>query len=88
MVYVYLQLFDAMAEYDLPIWMHPARGAEMSDYRGEDRGRYEMWWCFGFNLRLRPPPNTTRVPPRCPEVPHLLAKSGFIWANLRKFIHL
>tara|TARA_B100000686_G_scaffold343846_1_gene425371 strand:- start:142 stop:1128 length:987 start_codon:yes stop_codon:yes gene_type:complete len=45
---VYLQLFDAMAEYDLPIWMHPARGAEMSDYRGEDRGRYEMWWCFGW----------------------------------------
>ncbi len=44
----YLPLFDAMAEYDLPIWMHPARGAEMSDYRGEDRGRYEMWWCFGW----------------------------------------
>ncbi len=44
----YLQLFDAMAEYDLPIWMHPARGAEISDYRDEKRGRYEMWWCFGW----------------------------------------
>jgi aminocarboxymuconate-semialdehyde decarboxylase len=44
----YLQLFDAMAEYDLPIWMHPARGAEVSDYRDEERGRYEMWWCFGW----------------------------------------
>jgi predicted TIM-barrel fold metal-dependent hydrolase len=41
-------LFAAMAEYDLPIWMHPARGAEMSDYRSEERGRYEMWWCFGW----------------------------------------
>jgi aminocarboxymuconate-semialdehyde decarboxylase len=44
----YLPLFDAMAEYDLPIWMHPARGAEISDYRDEKRGRYEMWWCFGW----------------------------------------
>ena len=44
----YLQLFDAMAKYDLPIWMHPARGADMPDYKGEDRGRYEMWWCFGW----------------------------------------
>ena len=43
-----LPLFDAMAEYDLPIWMHPARGADMSDYKGEERGRYEMWWCFGW----------------------------------------
>jgi aminocarboxymuconate-semialdehyde decarboxylase len=44
----YLPLFDAMAEYDLPIWMHPARGAEISDYRDEERGRFEMWWCFGW----------------------------------------
>jgi uncharacterized protein len=44
----YEPLFAAMAEYDLPIWMHPARGAEVSDYRSEKRGRYEMWWCFGW----------------------------------------
>ena len=44
----FLPLFDAMAEYDLPIWMHPARGAEVTDYRAEKRGRYEMWWCFGW----------------------------------------
>jgi len=41
-------LFAAMAEYDRPIWMHPARGPEVSDYRKEERGRYEMWWCFGW----------------------------------------
>ncbi len=41
-------LFAAMAEYDRPIWLHPARGAEMADYRAEERGRYEMWWCFGW----------------------------------------
>src|SRR5690606_11719701 len=44
----YEPLFAAMAAYDLPIWMHPARGPEISDYRGEARGRYEMWWCFGW----------------------------------------
>ena len=41
-------LFAAMAEYDLPIWMHPARGADMPDYKGEERSRFEMWWCFGW----------------------------------------
>jgi uncharacterized protein len=41
-------LFDAMAEYDLPIWMHPARSAAMPDYATEERSRYEMWWCFGW----------------------------------------
>lgn len=44
----YRPLFATMAEYDLPIWMHPARGAEMADYRAEERSRYEMWWCFGW----------------------------------------
>ena len=41
-------LFAAMADYDLPIWMHPARAADMSDYGTESRSRYEMWWCFGW----------------------------------------
>jgi aminocarboxymuconate-semialdehyde decarboxylase len=41
-------LFDAMAEYDLPIWMHPARAATMADYASEERSRFEMWWCFGW----------------------------------------
>jgi aminocarboxymuconate-semialdehyde decarboxylase len=41
-------VFDAMAGYDLPIWMHPARGADMPDYKSETRSRYEMWWCFGW----------------------------------------
>jgi predicted TIM-barrel fold metal-dependent hydrolase len=28
--------------------MHPARGAEFSDYTTEDRSRYEIWWTFGW----------------------------------------
>ena len=40
--------FATMAEYDLPIWLHPARTADMTDYAAEPKSRYEMWWCFGW----------------------------------------
>ncbi|WP_027531675.1 amidohydrolase family protein [Bradyrhizobium sp. WSM3983] len=41
-------LFEIMADHDLPIWLHPARTAAMTDYKSEQRSRYEMWWCFGW----------------------------------------
>jgi len=41
-------LFAAMAAYDLPIWLHPARTPQAPDYSTEPRSRYEMWWCFGW----------------------------------------
>lgn len=41
-------IFAAMAAYDLPVWLHPARTAALTDYPAEDRSRYEMWWCFGW----------------------------------------
>ncbi len=41
-------LFDAMAGYDLPILLHPARGADFPDYATEDRSLYEIWWTFGW----------------------------------------
>jgi predicted TIM-barrel fold metal-dependent hydrolase len=44
----FLPLFEAMAAYDLPIWMHPFRGADMPDYKTEDRSQYEIWWTFGW----------------------------------------
>ena len=43
-----LPLFDLMAELDLPIWMHPARGADFADYKQEKRSHYEIWWTFGW----------------------------------------
>ncbi|HEX9275778.1 MAG TPA: amidohydrolase family protein [Casimicrobiaceae bacterium] len=43
-----LPLFDLMAELDLPIWMHPARGADFPDYQQEKRSHYEIWWTFGW----------------------------------------
>lgn len=44
----FLPVFAQMAAYDLPIWIHPARGAEMPDYLDEDRSKYEIWWTFGW----------------------------------------
>ena len=44
----HLALFDAMADYDLPVWLHPYRGAEMPDYSTEASSRFEIWWTFGW----------------------------------------
>jgi aminocarboxymuconate-semialdehyde decarboxylase len=37
-----------MAEFDRPLWIHPARGADMPDYKTEPRSLYEIWWTLGW----------------------------------------
>jgi predicted TIM-barrel fold metal-dependent hydrolase len=44
----FLPLFEAMAGYDLPIWLHPYRGSDFPDYSTENRSMYEIWWTFGW----------------------------------------
>jgi uncharacterized protein len=44
----YAPIFALLAEEDLPIWLHPARTAAMTDYASEPKSRFEMWWCFGW----------------------------------------
>ena len=42
-------VFAAMARYDLPIWLHPARTSDMTRItRARANRAYEMWWCFGW----------------------------------------
>jgi len=41
-------LFDEAARRDVPIWMHPSRGADFADYKTEDRSQYEIWWTLGW----------------------------------------
>jgi predicted TIM-barrel fold metal-dependent hydrolase len=43
-----LPLFDLMAEADRPIWVHPTRGADMPDYKTEDKSLFEIWWTLGW----------------------------------------
>lgn len=44
----YEPLFAAMESYDLPIWLHPCRTPETTDYASEKKSRFELWWCFGW----------------------------------------
>jgi len=44
----YQPLFELMAGYDLPIFLHPARGARSPDYPTEEKSKYEIWWTFGW----------------------------------------
>ncbi|MES2606806.1 MAG: amidohydrolase family protein, partial [Pseudomonadota bacterium] len=44
----FVPVFDYMAAIDLPIWIHPARGALFADYKTEERSLYEIWWTFGW----------------------------------------
>src|SRR5258705_371603 len=44
----YEPIFATMAELGQPIWLHPARTADMPDYASEKKSRFEMWWCFGW----------------------------------------
>jgi aminocarboxymuconate-semialdehyde decarboxylase len=44
----YAPMFALAAELDVPIWLHPARTAAMTDYASEPKSRFEMWWCFGW----------------------------------------
>lgn len=41
-------LFAKMHEVDLPIWIHPARGANFPDYLTEKKSKYEIWFVFGW----------------------------------------
>jgi len=41
-------LFAKMVEFDLPIWIHPARAAHFPDYLTEKKSKYEIWWTFGW----------------------------------------
>lgn len=41
-------LFEESARRDTPIWLHPARGADFTDYLSEQESKYEIWWAFGW----------------------------------------
>jgi aminocarboxymuconate-semialdehyde decarboxylase len=41
-------LFATMAELDLPVWVHPIRGAQTPDYSSEVISEDEIWFMFGW----------------------------------------
>jgi len=44
----FLPLFEAVHQRGLPIWLHPYRGADFSDYQTETASEFEIWWTFGW----------------------------------------
>ena len=44
----FLPLYEKMTGYDLPVWIHPARGRHIPDYRDEDHSRYYIYQMFGW----------------------------------------
>jgi predicted TIM-barrel fold metal-dependent hydrolase len=44
----FLPLFEEAVRRDIPIWIHPARGADFPDYQTESRSQFEIWWTFGW----------------------------------------
>ncbi len=44
----FFPLFQAMAELDRPIWIHPIRGPDTADYKTETGSLHELWFTFGW----------------------------------------
>lgn len=41
-------IFRAMAKHDLPVWIHPIRGPQFTDYATEQKSEDEIWFTFGW----------------------------------------
>jgi aminocarboxymuconate-semialdehyde decarboxylase len=44
----HLAILERMAALDLPVWLHPYRGADIADYATETKSRFEIWWTLGW----------------------------------------
>lgn len=44
----YRPIFARMVAHDLPVWVHPMRTAQFSDYAGEQASENEVWFTFGW----------------------------------------
>ena len=44
----FMPLYEKMAKYNLPIWIHPERPVDFSDYRKEKRSKYMIFHVFGW----------------------------------------
>jgi predicted TIM-barrel fold metal-dependent hydrolase len=44
----FLRLYERMAQYDLPIWIHPTRDRDIPDYPGEKSAKYGLFVAFAW----------------------------------------
>jgi uncharacterized protein len=41
-------IFQEMEKLGKPVWIHPARTANIPDFSSEQKSLYEIWWTFGW----------------------------------------
>ncbi len=41
-------IYEKMSQYNLPIWIHPVREVEYSEYKNEKRSKYMIFHIFGW----------------------------------------
>jgi predicted TIM-barrel fold metal-dependent hydrolase len=44
----FMPIYERMAKYNLPIWLHPFREHTDSEYTSETRSKYQLWQVFGW----------------------------------------
>jgi aminocarboxymuconate-semialdehyde decarboxylase len=44
----FMGLYEKMAQFDLPIWIHPQGDGRRPDYDGESESKYRMWGLWGW----------------------------------------
>jgi len=44
----FMDLYEKMCQYNLPIWIHPARDRDKPDYPGEDHSRHAVFQSIGW----------------------------------------
>jgi len=44
----FMPLYEKMAQYDLPIWIHPTRTVDFADYRTEKKSQHMIFSNFGW----------------------------------------
>lgn len=44
----FMPIYEKMSKYNLPIWIHPVRDADLPDYRTEKRSKYMIFHIFGW----------------------------------------
>ena len=93
----FFPVFETMAmQHRLPIWMHPFRPGTTSDYKGEERSRYEIWQVLGwpfessvamsrmvFSGLLEKLPDLRLITHHCGGMlPYFAGRAETLWAQL------
>ncbi|QSI33258.1 amidohydrolase family protein [Variovorax sp. RKNM96] len=93
----FFPIFEAMANrHRLPVWMHPFRPGTVSDYKDEERSKYEIWQVLGwpfetsvamsrmvFSGMLEKLPDLRVITHHCGGMlPYFAGRAESLWAQL------